>query len=387
MVKDKVVKVTKRDGTTEDYNFEKIKIAITKSADRVNYKFTKKDLNKIKSFVDLEIDDLKECNIDFIHGVVENVLMYVNKNVAQSYMNYRNYKTEDLKLFQDVAEDFLEAIDGESDNENSNTNLRHNATKRTEGAKRFSKELYKKLYVNADEKEAMKKGYIYENDQSDKIIRGYNCALSRVGEILKGGFELEGYEYVEPKDIDVAVGQMSDIIREISGQHYGGLTVPQVDKILAKYHKMNYELMVKEAIEDYGLDMTKEDNIKLIKRKNYRKLCQNLQGLEMSIQTLGSSRGSYPFVTFTFGDVDDEWEADIGKAILEVRLKGHGSKVKKRCIFPKLVFLHDDELHGENKEYEWLYDLAIECSSKSMYPDYIDSKFYKHEGKWISPMG
>ena len=382
-----VTTVIKRDNTEELFDFEKIKIAITKSADRVNYKFTQKEYDKIKSLIDIEMKGLDKCNIDFVHGVVENVLNYINKNVASSYMNYRNYKNDDLKLFQDVEKDFLEAIDGDGDNENSNTNLRHNATKRTEGAKRFAKELYKKLYLNVDEKEAMKQGYIYANDLSDLIIKGYNCALTRVGEILKNGFTLEGYEYTEPKDIDVAVGQTSDIIREVSGQHYGGLTVPQIDKILAKYYKMNYELLKKEAEEDYGLDMTNEDNIKMIKSKNYRKLCQNIQGLEMSIQTLGSSRGSYPFVTFTFGDVEDEWEADIGKAILEVRMKGHGSKVKKRCIFPKLVFLHDDSLHGEGKEYEWLYDLAIECSSKSMYPDYIDSKFFKHEGKWVSPMG
>ena len=366
-----MISVIKRDSTEELFDFEKIKIAITKSADRVNYKFTEKEYDKIKSLIDIEMKGLEKCNMDFVHGVVENVLNYINKNVASSYMNYRNYKNDDLKLFQDVENDFLDAIDGDGDNENSNTNFRHNATKRTEGAKRFSKELYKKLYLNVDEKEAMKQGFIYANDLSDLIIRGYNCALTRVGEILKNGFTLEGYEYTEPKDIDVAVGQTSDIIREVSGQHYGGLTVPQIDKILAKYYKMNYELLKKEAEQDYGLDMTNEDNIKMIKSKNYKKLCQNLQGLEMSIQTLGSSRGSYPFVTFTFGDVENEWEADIGKAILEVRMKGHGSKVRKRCIFPKLVFLHDDNLHGENKPYEWLYDLAIECSSKTMYPKVV----------------
>jgi len=63
MVKDKVIKVIKRNGTTEDYNFEKVVGAIKKSADRVNYSFTKKDLKKIKTIINMEIEDKEEVSI------------------------------------------------------------------------------------------------------------------------------------------------------------------------------------------------------------------------------------------------------------------------------------------------------------------------------------
>lgn len=91
--------------------------------------------------------------------------------------------------------------------------------------------------------------------------------------------------------------------------------------------------------------------------------------------------------TLSFGNVSNKYEAEVSKAILEVRMEGHGKKDKKKTmIFPKLVFLHNEEKHDKDCEYEWLYDLSIKCSSKCMYPDYI-GKNHRREGKYVSPMG
>lgn len=94
-------------------------------------------------------------------------------------------------------------------------------------------------------------------------------------------------------------------------------------------------------------------------------------------------------VTFTFGDCSNEYEKDIAKAILQVRLEGHGKKgEKKRTIFPKLVFLYNKDKHGQGGEYEDLFEYSIKCSSKCMYPDYIGNIGDNHyrEGKWVSPI-
>lgn len=92
--------------------------------------------------------------------------------------------------------------------------------------------------------------------------------------------------------------------------------------------------------------------------------------------------------TFTFGNVSNDFEADVSKAILEVRMEGHGKVgFKKNLIFPKLVFLYNENLHNTSKQYEWLFDLAVKCSSKCMYPDYLSPKLHRREGKYVSPMG
>ena len=213
-----------------------------------------------------------------------------------------------------------------------------------------------------------------------------NCCLCDYQNILNGGFQLEGIKYTEPKDIRTAVGQMGDIVQIISAQHFGGHTVPQVDRILAKYYEMSIE-------KEYNFiksvsNLPEYQIMPLALKRAYRELKQAIQGFEIKMNTVVSARGSYPFTTLTFGDITNDVEADICRAILEVRMEGHGDKgFKKNLIFPKLVFLYNPEIHGENKEYEWLFDLAVKCSSKCMYPDFLSPNGHKKEGKWISPMG
>ena len=385
LLKDKnVTKIIKRDKTVEDYDFDKIKIAITKSADRINHKFTQKDLKKIKSLVSIEVDGEEEISVDNLHGIVEKALEFVNKDVAKSYMNYRNYKKEfELNMLKDMESQAIKILN-EVDRDNSNSNTRYNSTKRTEIAKSFSKELYQKLFLSIEELQALKDGYIYAHDLSDMILKQLNCCLLDVKSVFNGGFELENIEYTEPKRIKTAVGQLGDIIIQVSGQSFGGLTIPECDKVLAKYYKMTYELFYNKY-KSYGL--SEEKSISEAEKDSYDEMKQAIQGLEVKINTTGSSRGSYPFVTVSFGDVNNKWEADVAKAFLQVRLEGHGSEgKKKRLIFPKLVFIHNEEKHSNGKEFEWLFDYAIKVSSVAMYPDYI-GKGHRREGKNVSPMG
>lgn len=210
-----------------------------------------------------------------------------------------------------------------------------------------------------------------------------NCCLTDVKSILTGGFDIEGYHYTEPKDIKVAIGQLGDIVMIISAQHFGGNTTPEIDNILAPYYKLSID-KYENKYRELGIVQYKE----IARKDAYNDLKQSLQGLEIKLNTVVSARGSYPFTTFTFGDVTNEYEADICKALLEVRMEGHGLPNKKKTtIFPKLVFLYNDEIHGNNKEYEWLFDLSVKCSSKCMYPDYLSPKGHKREGYWVSPMG
>lgn len=103
----------------------------------------------------------------------------------------------------------------------------------------------------------------------------------------------------------------------------------------------------------------------------------------------------YPFTTFTFGLTTNELGKMISKTILNVRREGQGKKgFKKPVLFPKLVFLYDEELHGPGKECEDVFEAGIKCSSVCMYPDWLSltgegyvPSMYKKYKKAISPMG
>lgn len=378
--------VIKRDGTQENYNSDKIIKAISKSAKRINYNLSENEkLNIIKN-VESNLVNEYVITVTNIHSLVERALDIVSPAVAKSYKDYRNYKKEFVYSTMDNIERKVNSMLNDVDRSNSNSNTRYISTKRTEIAKTFSSEMYQKMFLPVSVIQALKDGYIYIHDLSDMLLPQFNCCLCDYQNILNGGFQLEGIKYTEPKDIRTAVGQMGDIVQIISAQHFGGHTVPQVDRILAKYYEMSIE-------KEYNFiksvsNLPEYQIMPLALKRAYRELKQAIQGFEIKMNTVVSARGSYPFTTLTFGDITNDIEADICRAILEVRMEGHGDKgFKKNLIFPKLVFLYNPEIHGENKEYEWLFDLAVKCSSKCMYPDFLSPNGHKKEGKWISPMG
>lgn len=377
------LKVRRKDGVLQNFNGGKIRKAIQKSADRVNFVLSKADKDLIVRICIDQIKDSESKKIDVIdlHKMVELALDDNFPKVAKSYREYRNYKMDRLKT-DDMIDSQIEYILSGKNKENSNSNAEYISTQKVEIAQTYCKEYFQKMFLSPEEIVAITKGYIYIHDLKDLMLPMYNCCLARIGVILEGGYELDGFYYPEPKNIKNAIGRASDLILNIAAQQYGGLTVPQVDKIFAKYHRKTYEANVKK-LKKFGVPY---ENIPTIAMEEaYAELKQELQGLEASLKQL-SARGSYPFVTFTFGDVSNKWEADVAKAILEVRMEGHGAPGKKKSmIFPKLVFLHDKKIHSEDKEYGWLFDLSILCSSKCMYPDYIGDG-HKREGKWVSPI-
>ena len=140
----------------------------------------------------------------------------------------------------------------------------------------------------------------------------------------------------------------------------------------------NLEQLIQQALEDLQKDFE-----------------QGFQGWEMKWNTVGSSRGDYPFISVSFGLSKTQFGKMANKAILKTRMNGQGNEVsKKPVLFPKLIFLYDENVHGEGKELGDVFDAAIECSKKAMYPDYVSlsgpnyvSAIYKKYGKTISPMG
>ncbi|MGL5714441.1 MAG: anaerobic ribonucleoside-triphosphate reductase [Paraclostridium sp.] len=375
--------VVKKDGTKQKFDFKKIENAIRTSAERLDVNLTKHEISEFKEVVDIALTGKTEIKVSRLHKIVERALDVVNKRVAKSYKDFRNYKVEYGQILMNDIEGQVRKTLEEVDRENSNSNTRYISTKRTEIAKTFSKELYQKMFLSKEILQAMRDGFTYTHDLTDLILPQYNCALVNVRNILSGGFELEGIRYTEPKDIKTAVGQVGDIIMIISAQHFGGLTAPQIDTVLAPYYKMTIRKYFNKNLKR-GLDAIAARDF--AEEDAYDDLKQSLQGLEIKLNTVVSARGSYPFTTFSFGDVSDDYEADVVKAILEVRKEGHGEVGKKKnLIFPKLVFLHNKEIHGKKGEYRNLFDRAISTSSVCMYPDYLGEN-HKREGKWVSPI-
>ena len=404
--------VVKKDLTVEPFNDQKIVDAVNKSASRVMVELTNDDYKRIidlvwDEFIADDIDENTTCTVEELHNAVESALDEFNPKIAKSYKDYRNYKKEFVHMMDDVFTK-SQAIRYIGDKSNANTDSALVATKRSLIFNELNKELYRKFFMNRNELQACKDGYIYIHDQSARLDT-INCCLFRVGEVMKGGFEMGNVWYNEPNSLDTAFDVMGDIILSTAAQQYGGFTVPEVDKILEPYAEKSYQKYYKEFLEIFysDIDGVYIDVLSTSEYKIAEKACeyatekvkrdfeQGWQGIEYKLNTVGSSRGDYPFVTMTFGLSTTKFGKMASITFLNVHKEGQGKAGnKKPVLFPKLVFLYDEKLHGPGKVNEDVFNAGIECSMKTMYPDWLSltgegyvPSMYKKYGTVVSPMG
>ena len=386
------VKMIKKDGSKEDFNVQKVINAVGKSAYRALTKFSDAEKDKICRYVVEKVDELEqeEIPIPIMHNIVESALEQVKPIVAKSYRDYRNYKQDFVRMMDDVYKK-SQSIMYIGDKENANTDSALVSTKRSLIFNQFNKELYQKFFMTTEEIQACRDGYIYVHDMSARRDT-MNCCLFDVSSVLTGGFEMGNIWYNEPKTLDVAFDVIGDIVLSAASQQYGGFTVPEVDKILEPYAEKSYPRDVDKYLR-LGIDREKAEAEALADvGKEFE---QGFQGWEYKFNTVASSRGDYPFITVTAGIGTGRFAKMATIVMLRVRKNGQGKKeCKKPVLFPKIVFLYDENLHGAGKELEDVFEAGVECSSKTMYPDWLSltgkgyiASMYKQYGKVISPMG
>ncbi len=387
-----MMKVIKKDNTKEPFNVQKVVVAVNKSAFRALVKFTDEEIDFICKFVESEAKKMgkEEIQISEMHNMVEGALERVNPKVAKSYRDYRNYKQDFVQMLDEVYKK-SQSIMYIGDKENSNTDSALVSTKRSLIFNQLNKELYKKFFLTTEELQACRDGYVYIHDMSARRDT-MNCCLFDVESVLKDGFEMGNLWYNEPKTLDVAFDVIGDIVLSAASQQYGGFTVPSADLILEPYAEKSYKFYI-EKYTELGLSEDKAEEVALSDLK--RDFEQGFQGWEYKFNSVSSSRGDYPFITVTIGTGTGRFAKMASITMLNVRKNGQGKKGhKKPVLFPKIVFLYDENLHGEGKALEEVFEAGIDCSAKTMYPDWLSltgegyvPSMYKKYGKIISPMG
>lgn len=410
-----MIKIEKKDGTLEPWNADKIKIAVTKSAARANVSLSSEDLEDIAKAVE---DQAKLIQFNSgsaervviptrkLHTLVIDTLQRLFPKVAVSYQEYRDYKNTYAAEFEKIKND-ADGVLQLGDRENANFDSSLVSTKGSLIKGYLTKSLYKQFYLSKVEKELTKRGDIYIHDLRDMILGSLNCCLFDMANVLKNGFEMSNVQYTEPKSVLAALQVIGDVTLAASAQQFGGFTIPELDKTLLPYCKMS----LRAAAYEYEEFSSEPKDIKDYKQSQHtfawyrltRELEQGFQSLELKLNTIPSARGDFAFTTITFGQWDSNLPEDdkailnlIGKTILHIREKGHGGK---QVVFPKLVYLYDEEQVKEDAYSLDLMDEAVECSSKCMYPDWLSlsgnekynkvAQVFKESGKKAitSPMG
>ena len=391
----KNVKVSKRDGREVLFDAERIYRALQKAYISV-YGENEDSISKAFEASNLVIENLKKkidngqdkFAIEEIQDEVEATLRGLKEDKV--YYHYKNWREERKKEREsaksiDKTIDRLISKEATTVNENANKDSGVFATRRdlTAGVtgKAIGLQMLPEHVSNAHQK-----GEIHFHDLDYSPYESMtNCCLIDFRGMLKNGFRMGNADIESPKSIQTAAAQMTQIIANVASNQYGGCSADRIDELLAPYAKLNYKKHLKDA-KKWIEDSRKQEEY--AREKTRKDIYDAMQSLEYEVNTLFTSNGQTPFVTFGFGLGRTELEREIQKAILKTRIKGLGAS-HRTAIFPKLVFTlkRGVNLYSEDPNYD-IKQLALECATKRMYPDVLSyDKIIELTGSFKVPMG
>lgn len=385
----KHITVEKKNGSVESFDENKIKSAIRKSAQRMNITLTDEQENIVVTYTFNLCDETKPVPVNLIHNYVEQALDLVDPKVSRSYRDYRNYKTQFVKMLDQVYRKKINLSDTR-DASNANADSSLATTQKAIAYAELNGELYKRFFLTDEENKAQEEGFIYVHDKGARLDTG-NCCLFDMKSVLQGGFHMGNIEYREPKKLSTAVSLMTDIMLNAGSCQYGGFTVSEVDKLLAPYAKNSFDTYYEEYL-------TIKPDIEEARSYAFKKVRQEMIDsaieVECRLNSTTTSRGDFIFSSLSFGLSDDMLGQMITSSFLEVRKDSLGTKDGIPVLFPKLTFLYDEDVHGKGKKLEWLFLEAVRCTQRAQYPDFLSMSgdgyapsIYKKHGVTISRMG
>ena len=388
--------VIKRDGQEVNYNRSKIIVAIGKANEEVpeEERVSDEEIEEIVSYV--ETRKRKRILVEDIQDIIEQKLMALGKyELAKRYIVYR-YTRELVRRANTTDDSILSLIKNSNKEvmeENSNKNATAASTQRDLIAGEVSKDLTKRLLLPEKIAKAHEDGILHFHDADYFVQPIFNCCLINIQDMLDNGTVMNGKLIESPKSFQVACTVMTQIISAVASSQYGGQSVDL--KHLGKYLRKSHDKYEKAYRAHFGDEFDDETIEKLVQDRLKDELKSGVQTIQYQINTLMTTNGQSPFVTL-FLNLDEKNEyieenAMIVEEILRQRLEGIKNEkgVYVTPAFPKLIYVLDENNCLKGGKYDYITKLAVKCSAKRMYPDYISAKKMRenYEGNVFSCMG
>lgn len=389
------MKVIKRDGSTMEFDRSKIIVAVQKANAAVEKDARIDDgaIEAIASYV--ESRNRPRLLVEDIQDMVERKLMEAGKfDLAKAYIIYR-YSRALVRKANTTDESILSLIRNDNKDlaeENSNKNTAIASTQRDYIAGEVSRDLTRRILLPEHISKAHDEGVLHFHDADYFVQHIFNCCLVNIGDMLDNGTMINGKLIESPKSFQVACTIVTQIIACVASNQYGGQSVEMSH--LGKYLRLTYEKYLRKTREA-APELDDASVEKLARARTRDELKSGVQTIQYQINTLMTTNGQSPFVTLFLvlrdGDPYLQENAAIIREILEQRLEGIKNEqgVYITPAFPKLVYVLDECNCLKGGEYDDLTRLAVKCSAKRMYPDYISAKKMReiYEGNVFSPMG
>lgn len=387
--------VIKRDGNLTGFNKDKVKVAILKAMKygsgivdediAVSIAQQAEDTYNTENRATVSIAEIEAF-------VFEQLIQNKHKHTARAYEGYRATRAymRETNTTDNSIMSLINFNNEEVMNENSNKNPMMVSTQRDLIAGEISKDITRRKKLPARIVQAHDEGVLHFHDADYFMQNMFNCCLVNIKDMLDNGTVINDRMIESPKTFQVACTVMTQIIAQVASSQYGGQSIAV--KHLGKYLKRSedrYYKLLKDTITDV------EELNRTVDALLNKELASGVQTIQYQINTLMTTNGQSPFCTlFLEIDENDEYVKYTARAVEEIlRQRLQGIKNKKGVYttpaFPKLVYVLDHHNCLAGGEFDYITELAVQCSSKRLYPDYISAKEMRkiYEGNVFSPMG
>ena len=391
-----IQKVIKRSGEEVVFQPEKIRIALQKANKEVS-----ESLQADEGLIDQILQNLQQeksgvIGIEEIQDFIESELIHADKSeLAKKYIIYR-YQRALIRKANTTDDSILALIRNDNvevGKENSNKDSALASTQRDLIAGEVSKDISRRLLLPEEIRAAHDQGILHFHDMDYFIQPTFNCCLVNIKDMFENGTVMNGKLIETPKSFQVACTVMTQIIASVASGQFGGQSVNV--KHLGKYLAVTKEKYLKKYKEQFWSQFSDEQIAQLVAMRIKDELASGVQTIQYQINTLMTTNGQSPFVTL-FLELDEKDEyleetAQIIEEILAQRLQWikNEAGIYITPAFPKLVYVLDECNALKWGKYDYLTKLAVKCSAKRMYPDYISAKKMRelHDGNVFAPMG
>ena len=384
------MRIIKRSGEEQEFNPQKISVAIGKANDSVP-KAKQFPKNYIPAYTAQTVAACENLGhtptVQEVQDIVENVLMDSGHHeVARSYIKYRY--THDAMRQHNTTDDKILALieyrNEEVKQENSNKNPQVVSVQRDYMAGEVSKDLTMRMLLPKDIVEAHNAGIIHFHDADYYAQHMHNCDLLNLDDMLQNGTVISGTLIERPHRFSTACNIATQIIAQVASCQYGGQSISLTH--LAKFVDVSRKAICKEVDKENAelhLNLTEYQRNQIVDGRLRKEVRAGIQTIQYQVITLMTTNGQAPFITvFMYlneAGKDEVLKHDLALCIEEMlRQRYEGVKnevgVYITPAFPKLIYVLEDDNIQEGQPFFYLTKMAAKCTARRMVPDYISEK-------------
>ena len=393
--------VIKRDGRKVPFDKNKINTAILRAMHQGSGVIKEKIAEDIANEIENEFMSSKEINISEIELMVYNKLISKKQKLtAKSYEDYRAVR-EYQRQHNTIDNKVLGIVDGTNKaslSENSNKNEALISTCRDLVAEEVSKDISLRMMLPPHIAQAHQDGLLHIHDLGHYLNPSFNCCLVNLEDMLQNGTVINGKMIEKPHSFRTACTIATQIIAQVASAQFGGQTMTLSH--LAPFVRISAE-NIHQEVEDEVYNILGYANAsselidKIVAKRLAKEVRDGVQTFQYQINTLQTSNGQAPFLSvFMYIAENKEYEKEtamIVKEFIKQRIQGMKNEVGVWITpaFPKLLYVLDENNIHEDSEYWHITELAAECVSKRMMPDFISAKHMRqnYEGNVFGCMG